>query len=129
MADIVIINPRFNSSYWGLEHAMRTRGGTLLDKVHRIQETGVEGWCGIIVGFDNDDAGIFAAQRRFVSEARIVNAMVNMLVAIPRTARYQRLDGDGRLDNSDDPPDSVPLAPMSFRAASAAKRCATATSS
>ncbi len=82
---------------------LRTRGGTLLDKVHRIQETGMEVWCGIIVGFDNDDAGIFAAQRRFVSEARIVNAMVNMLVAIPRTPLYKRLDGEGRLDNSDDP--------------------------
>jgi radical SAM superfamily enzyme YgiQ (UPF0313 family) len=82
---------------------LRTRGGTMLDKVHRIQEMGMEVWCGIIVGFDNDDAGIFAAQRRFVSEARIANAMVNMLVAIPRTPLYTRLDREGRLDNSGDP--------------------------
>jgi radical SAM superfamily enzyme YgiQ (UPF0313 family) len=82
---------------------LRTRGGTMLDKVHRIQEAGMEVWCGMIVGFDNDDPSIFALQRRFVSEARIVNAMVNMLVAIPRTPLYKRLDAEGRLDNSGDP--------------------------
>ena len=82
---------------------LRARGGTMLEKVHRIQEAGMEVWCGIIVGFDNDDAGIFAAQRRFIGEARIANAMVNMLVAIPRTPLYKRLDGEGRLDHSGDP--------------------------
>jgi radical SAM superfamily enzyme YgiQ (UPF0313 family) len=81
---------------------LRTRGGTMLEKVHRIQERGMEVWCGIIVGFDNDDANVFAAQRRFVHEARIVHAMVNMLVAIPRTPLYTRLAAEGRLDLSDD---------------------------
>jgi radical SAM superfamily enzyme YgiQ (UPF0313 family) len=77
---------------------LRSRGGTMLDKVHRIQEAGMEVWCGIIVGFDNDDATIFAAQRRFIGEARIVSAMVNMLVAIPGTPLYTRLQAEGRLD-------------------------------
>ena len=81
---------------------LRARGGTMLEKVHRIQQTGIEVWCGIIVGFDNDDSGIFAAQSRFVREARIVQAMVNMLVAIPRTPLYTRLASEGRLDLSDD---------------------------
>jgi radical SAM superfamily enzyme YgiQ (UPF0313 family) len=81
---------------------LRGRGGTMLEKVHRIQEAGMEVWCGIIVGFDNDDPGIFAAQRRFVQEARIVSAMVNMLVAIPRTPLYTRLASEGRLDLSED---------------------------
>ncbi|HEY3909808.1 MAG TPA: radical SAM protein [Stellaceae bacterium] len=82
---------------------LRARGGTMLEKVHRIQETGMEVWCGVIVGFDHDDASIFAAQHRFITEARIANAMVNMLVAIPRTPLYRRLDGEGRLDHSGDP--------------------------
>ena len=47
---------------------LRDRGGTMLDKVHRIQDVGMEVWCGIIVGFDNDDPSIFAAQRQFVQE-------------------------------------------------------------
>jgi radical SAM superfamily enzyme YgiQ (UPF0313 family) len=81
---------------------LRTRGGTMLEKVHRVQEAGMEVWCGIIVGFDNDNASIFATQLRFVREARIVHAMVNMLVAIPRTPLYTRLAAEGRLDLSDD---------------------------
>ena len=81
---------------------LRARGGTMLEKVHRIQETGMEVWCGIIVGFDNDGPSIFAAQSRFVRDARIVHAMVNMLVAIPRTPLYTRLASEGRLDLSDD---------------------------
>ncbi len=81
---------------------LRTRGGTMLEKVHRIQKTGMEVWCGIIVGFDNDDPSIFAAQSRFVREARIVHAMVNMLVAIPRTPLYTRLAREGRLDLSEE---------------------------
>jgi radical SAM superfamily enzyme YgiQ (UPF0313 family) len=81
---------------------LRARGGTMLEKVHRIQETGMEVWCGVIVGFDNDDPGIFAAQSRFVREARIVHAMVNMLVAIPRTPLYTRLAREGRLDLSEE---------------------------
>ncbi len=81
---------------------LRARGGTMLEKVHRIQQMGLEVWCGMIVGFDNDDFGIFAAQSRFVREARIVQAMVNMLVAIPRTPLYTRLRSEGRLDLSND---------------------------
>ena len=81
---------------------LRARGGTMLEKVHRIQKTGMEVWCGIIVGFDNDDPSIFAAQSRFVREARIVHAMVNMLVAIPRTPLYTRLAREGRLDLSEE---------------------------
>src|SRR6516165_6849651 len=84
---------------------LRARGGTMLDKVHRVQRAGMEVWCGIIVGFDNDDPSIFAAQRAFVHEARIVNVMVNMLVAIPRTPLYKRLAAEGRLDATGDPAD------------------------
>ena len=81
---------------------LRTRGGTMLEKVHRIQQAGMEVWCGVIVGFDNDDPGIFAIQSRFVREARIVSAIVNMLVAIPRTPLYTRLAHEGRLTSLDD---------------------------
>src|SRR6516165_8877527 len=81
---------------------LRARGGTMLDRVRRIQQAGMEVWCGIIVGFDNDDAGIFASQGSFVREARIVSAMVNMLVAIPRTPLYKRLASEGRLTPLED---------------------------
>ena len=81
---------------------LRGRGGSMLDKVHRIQGAGMEVWSGVIVGFDNDDASIFAAQSRFVREARIISAMVNMLVAIPRTPLYLRLADEGRLTPLED---------------------------
>ena len=84
---------------------LRDRGGTMLDKVHRIQDVGMEVWCGIIVGFDNDDPSIFEAQRQFVQDSRIINAIVNMLVAIPRTPLYKRLAAEGRLDAAGDPAD------------------------
>ena len=48
-------------------------GGTMLEKVHRIQDAGMEVWCGMIVGFDNDDPSVFDAQSRFLGESRIAN--------------------------------------------------------
>ena len=39
-------------------------GGTMLEKVHRIQDAGMEVWCGMIIGFDNDDETIFDAPGR-----------------------------------------------------------------
>jgi hypothetical protein len=57
----------------------------------------------MILGFDNDDTGIFAAHRRFLHEARISTAMVGMLSAIPKTPLYTRLDALGRLDKTETP--------------------------
>jgi radical SAM superfamily enzyme YgiQ (UPF0313 family) len=76
------------------------RQGTMLEKVHRIQRAGLEVWSGMIVGFDSDDEGVFEQQRSFLEEARIVQAMINTLVAIPRTPLFARLEREGRLDNS-----------------------------
>ena len=74
--------------------------GSLLDKVRRIQDVGIEVWCGMIVGFDTDDHTVFDLQRRFLAAARIPLAMVNILTAIPRTPLYERLGREGRLDDS-----------------------------
>jgi len=78
------------------------RSGTMLEKVHRIQDAGMEVWSGMIVGFDSDDSGVFEIQRRFIQDAHIVNTMVNMLVAIPKTPLFARLERDGRLDHSEE---------------------------
>lgn len=76
--------------------------GTLVERVHRIQEAGIEVWCGMILGFDHDDSSIFAAQRQFLKEARISTAMIGMLSAIPKTPLHARLAEDGRLDPADE---------------------------
>jgi radical SAM superfamily enzyme YgiQ (UPF0313 family) len=77
------------------------RGSTLLDRVHQIQKAGLEVWCGMIIGFDHDDSSIFDAQREFITQARIINAMVGMLHAIPKTPLHARLAAEGRLDLAD----------------------------
>ena len=86
--------------------------GTLVERVHRIQEAGIEVWCGMILGFDNDDASIFEAQRAFLKEARIPTAMIGMLSAIPKTPLHARLAGEGRLDAADEPEFGTNVIPL-----------------
>ena len=78
-------------------------GGTMVDKVRRIQDAGIEVWAGMILGFDHDDATVFDAHREFISEARINIANVGMLSAIPSTPLYARLEAANRLDPTDHP--------------------------
>ena len=87
-------------------------GGTLVEKVHRIQEAGIEVWCGMILGFDHDDATIFDAQLRFIAEARIINVMLGMLSAIPKTPLHDRLAAEGRLDLADEPEFGTNVIPL-----------------
>lgn len=77
------------------------KGPSILDKVHTIQEAGLDVWCGMILGFDHDDASIFEAQRQFLKEASIAHASVGMLYAIPKTPLHARLAAENRLDPAD----------------------------
>ena len=88
------------------------KGTTMLERVHAIQEAGMEVWCGMILGFDNDDATIFDAQREFLREARIAHAMVGMLTAIPKTPLHARLADEGRLDLDDVPEFGTNVIPL-----------------
>ncbi|MEO8557503.1 MAG: DUF4070 domain-containing protein [Rhodospirillales bacterium] len=76
---------------------------TLVDKVKAIQQRGMEVWSGMMLGFDHDDATIFDRQIAFVEAADIVNCMVGMVSAIPKTPLYTRLNIAGRLDHDDRP--------------------------
>jgi radical SAM superfamily enzyme YgiQ (UPF0313 family) len=77
------------------------RGGTILEKVRRIEDAGMEVFAGMIVGFDNDDKTVFAAHRTFAGAARSPLTMVSMLAAIPKTPLYARMANEGRLDSND----------------------------
>jgi radical SAM superfamily enzyme YgiQ (UPF0313 family) len=88
------------------------QGGTLVEKVRRIQDAGIEVWCGMIMGFDSDDATIFDAQRRFMKDARIALGMMGMLHAIPKTPLHDRLAAEGRLDPSDEPEYGTNVIPL-----------------
>ncbi len=78
-------------------------GGSIVEKLHRIQRNGMEVWSGMILGFDNDDPSIFDAQLEFAKQAKIAHAMCGMLTAIPKTPLYDRLITEHRLDFDDQP--------------------------
>ena len=80
---------------------VRPKAGTLLERVHRIQSHGLEVWCGMIVGFDHDDRPIFDAIPKFIEDARIGNALIGLLHAVPTTPLYARLKGSGRLNDDE----------------------------
>jgi radical SAM superfamily enzyme YgiQ (UPF0313 family) len=87
-------------------------GGTLLEKVHRVQSVGLSVWCGMIMGFDTDDETIFDRQIEFVQKARISFSMSGMLYAIPKTPLHARLASEGRLDLSDRPEFGTNVIPL-----------------
>jgi radical SAM superfamily enzyme YgiQ (UPF0313 family) len=74
--------------------------GTPLEKIRRMQEAGMMVWCGTIVGFDSDNAGVFDAHREFIGQSRVAQAIVQMLYAIPQTPLHARLMREGRLHES-----------------------------
>lgn len=78
---------------------VRPNAGSLLDRVHRIQDHGIDVWCGMIVGFDHDEPDIFQIMPKFLSDARISAALIGMLHAIPTTPLYKRLKEAGRLND------------------------------
>ena len=80
---------------------VRPSAGTLLERVHRVQQHGIDVWCGMIVGFDHDDVSIFDVMPKFLAEARISAALIGMLYAIPTTPLYDRLREAGRLNDAE----------------------------
>jgi radical SAM superfamily enzyme YgiQ (UPF0313 family) len=80
---------------------VRPNAGTLLERVHRVQQHGIDVWCGMIVGFDHDDPSIFDVMPKFLAEARVSAALIGMLHAIPTTPLYDRLEKAGRLNDDE----------------------------
>ena len=69
----------------------------MAEQVHDILGRGLSVWGGFILGFDNDGPDIFDQMIEFVQRAAIPYAMVGMLIALPNTPLYHRLDKEGRL--------------------------------
>lgn len=88
--------------------------GSIVDRVKKVQDAGLEVYAGMIVGFDSDDVTVFERQYQFLREARIIGAMAGMLSAIPKTPLYDRLLVAGRLDNAaaDDPQIATNVIPL-----------------
>jgi radical SAM superfamily enzyme YgiQ (UPF0313 family) len=88
------------------------KSGTIVDRVRKVQGSGIEVWCGMIVGFDHDDARIFKAQHEFMRQTDIMHSMVGMLSAIPKTPLYAHLKNEGRLDLEDEQPFGTNVIPL-----------------
>ncbi|HSB31864.1 MAG TPA: DUF4070 domain-containing protein [Candidatus Sulfobium mesophilum] len=73
------------------------RNRDLLASVRKIQKAGLEVQGGFIVGFDHDPVTIFDTQIRFIQASGVVTAMVGVLIALPRTQLYERLQKEQRL--------------------------------
>jgi radical SAM superfamily enzyme YgiQ (UPF0313 family) len=65
--------------------------------VETLTRAGLEVFAGFIVGFDSDGPDIFDRQVEFVSALPIPRAMVGLLVAVPGTRLWRRLEAEGRL--------------------------------
>jgi radical SAM superfamily enzyme YgiQ (UPF0313 family) len=70
----------------------------LLESVKKIQSYGIEVTGGFIVGFDADTEDIFDRQIEFIQKSGISIAMAGLLIALPGTQLYRRLEKEGRLE-------------------------------
>ena len=71
--------------------------GNIADQVRVIRDSGLWVLAGFIVGFDSDDASIFARQLEFIEQTGITWAMAGVLQAPPTTALFDRMKREGRL--------------------------------
>jgi radical SAM superfamily enzyme YgiQ (UPF0313 family) len=71
----------------------------LVAAIHKIQSYNLFISAGMIVGFDQDDVTIFDEQYEFLQAAQIPVAMLSVLLAVPKTPLYRRLEAAGRLNN------------------------------
>ncbi len=69
----------------------------ILESVKIIQSKGIEVIAGFIVGFDTDTVDIFDRQIDFIQAAGIPVAMVGIMLALPGTQLYRRLEKEGRI--------------------------------
>lgn len=91
-----------------------SRKRSLVERVRAIQQAGLEVWCGMVVGFDQDTPDVFEAHLNFVRQTRVVTVMLSMLSAIPKTGLHLRLAAEGRLDPDDEPKFGTNVLPLNM---------------
>jgi radical SAM superfamily enzyme YgiQ (UPF0313 family) len=74
---------------------------SLVESVNVIRHAGLMIMGGFIIGFDSDAEDIFARQIEFIRQTAIPIAVVGLLVALPGTPLYQRMEQAGRLEPLD----------------------------
>jgi radical SAM superfamily enzyme YgiQ (UPF0313 family) len=102
-----MVEAGFNAVFVGIEtpslEALKAAKKTqnlnmgLNDAIRSISSAGIEVMGGFIVGFDSDTPDIFDAQRALILDSPISIAMVGLLMALPETDLWRRLDRERRL--------------------------------
>ncbi len=69
----------------------------IADSVHRIHAAGLFVLAGFIVGFDGEQGDIAPAMIACIEESDIPVCMAGLLIALPNTQLYLRLEREGRL--------------------------------
>ncbi len=102
-----MVEAGFSSVFLGIEtpstkalSATNKRQNTKQDLgevVASLTRAGLEVMAGFIVGFDEDPADACELQREFIAPSPIPLAMVGLLMALPETALWRRLEREGRL--------------------------------
>lgn len=77
----------------------------LLTSVQSIHKQGIEVYASFVIGFDNDDASTFERQRQFILDSGIMLASIALLIALPKTPLFERVEREGRLRTQDQNPD------------------------
>ncbi len=67
------------------------------ESVKIIQSKGIEVQAGFILGFDNEKQDIFERMVQFIQTSGIPMAMLGLMLALPSTQLYKRLEKEGRL--------------------------------
>lgn len=103
----LMVEAGFNMVFIGLEtpdaellehtNKMHNVKVNMLDEVEKIQRKGIEVLAGFILGFDNEKDDIFDRQIEFIQSAGIPLAMVGMMMVLPNTQLYRRLEKEGRI--------------------------------
>jgi radical SAM superfamily enzyme YgiQ (UPF0313 family) len=68
-----------------------------LEQVRRIQSHGISVNGCFVLGFDDDDPGVFDRTLAFIDAAELSEVQITLLTAFPGTALYRRLRREGRL--------------------------------
>ncbi len=77
----------------------------LLTSVQTIHKQGIEVYASFVIGFDNDDASTFERQRQFILDSGIMLASIALLIALPKTPLFERVEREGRLRTQAQNPD------------------------
>jgi len=73
----------------------------MLQSIKTLNDYGLEGTSGIILGLDTDSDDTESRLKDFIELSKIPMLTINLLQALPKTPLWDRLERDGRLDSDE----------------------------